>query len=245
MKFLFMILMVNLSLLASILVTEIEYDSGITLYGKIGTANITLKENTLANTYKIVAIATSAGLIKKISGNRVDTMISEGKIVDGVYEPKKFTKLYTTDSKTKKTVYDFDYENLKVTKTVFRTKLVEQRTINPFTLDFSTTTKSVHSEKSVEVAMANNDYLSLYLNLKRDNIKKGDVAYLDQKSDDSVALINNGLFTISKKDGGENYDILLSFSDDDLFFEKAQTKDVSFYGDAYLVRTSQRVSTIK
>ena len=73
-------------------VTELRYEGGISLYGKVGVVDVKFEEDFTNNTYKMKVTSASTGLVKKFSSNRKDVYLSEGLIKGGVYVPKKVHK---------------------------------------------------------------------------------------------------------------------------------------------------------
>lgn len=242
MKKIFILLIINISLLASTSILNVKYESGISIYGKIGFVDLTLKKNLQEKTYMMQAITTSHGVVKYLSDNRIDTFTSEGKIKNGVYIPLKFTKKTTKTDVNKTTVYDFDYENNTVlkTKTVSEYKIIS--TFNPIEFGFNDVRTLFVDKKSENIDLEPNDYLSLYLNLKHGNLKKGKVPYVDKKDKDTLLFLGNNLFEVQKNFGDDSYQISMIDDNESIFFQKVMSIGVAFYGDAYIEKISESSS---
>lgn len=239
MKKIFLFLCVSISLFSSTVVQEVKYESGISIYGKIGFVDLNLKENIQNNTYIFQATTTSKGIVQYLSSNRVDIFISEGKIINEVYKPLKFTKKTSKTDYLKTTIYIFDYENNSVlkTKTVEEYKIIS--TFNPISFSFDDERKLFIEEKTENIDLEHNDYLSLYLNLKKGNLPKGKVPYVDKKDKDTLLFLGNNLFEVRKNFGDDNYQISMIDDKQSIFFQKVESIGVSFYGDAYIRKLSE------
>ncbi len=95
MKLILTALLITSSLMAQEFTTR--YDVNVGMFGKVGIADISLKED--ANFYEIKLIAKMTGTAATLTSNRVETYISKGKIMDGQYLPLSFYKIRTTDDK--------------------------------------------------------------------------------------------------------------------------------------------------
>jgi len=233
----------TLSLYGYASVTTIKYEGGISLYGKVAEADVVLKEDLEKGIYKMKITASSVGLVKTLTSNRVDTFVSEGKIKSGVYSPDKFTKTVTKNGYLKRIVYTFDHEKRKILKETYVEKLEDVSYYDIAKVKMVTKEKLVKSSKKKYLDMNENDFISLYLNLSSGNLKSGEISYVDQKDSDAVSLINQNSFVVSKNDAEDIYRINIS-SDKSLFFAKAVAVDIGFYGDAYVKKVSENISLL-
>ncbi|WP_455755695.1 hypothetical protein [Sulfurimonas sp.] len=243
-KMLIVILSLSLSLFGFTSLKELKYESGISIYGKVGFVDVTLEEDFDNKTYKMEATASSTGVVKVLTRNRSDIFTSEGNIVDGVYVPTKFTKKTLKTDYEKVTTYTFDYENDTVKKAVVLSKYEVDSTFDLIKMKYIDTKRLVVEKSSTNIELHKNDFLSLYLNLKHGNLKKGAVTYIDKKDKDSLSLVNNSLFEVHKNYGEDKYNIALIDDKKSIFFQKAVSINVSFYGDAYIEKISERTDII-
>lgn len=233
-------LSLSLSLFGYTSVKELKFESGISIYGQVGFADIILEENFNNGTYKMSSETYSTGIVKVLTGDRRDSFVSEGTIENGIYVPHKFTKHSTKTNYEKLTTYTFDYKNNTVLKEKVTKKNETVTEFNPYTFEFTDTQKLVIEQSSEVIDLQKNDFLTLYLNLKHGNLQAGNVSYLDQDDDDSISLVNEGLFEVQKDNGNESYKIVLTDDKESIFFHKAVAENISFYGDAYIKKISER-----
>ncbi len=236
------LLSISIALFSSTIIQEVKYESGISLYGKIGFVDLKLEET--ENTYKMQAITRAEGIVKYLSSNRVDTFISEGKVEKSIYIPLKFTKITSKIDHNKTTIYIFDYKNHSVlkTRTVEEYKIVSN--FDPITFSFIDTKTLFVTEKSTNIDLETNDYLSLYLNLKKGNLKKGSVPYVDKKDKDTLLFLGNNLFEVQKNFGDDSYQISMIDDNKSIFFQKIMSIGVAFYGDAYIEKLWEKTNTL-
>ena len=149
------------SLLAQDFTTR--YDVNIGMFGKVGYADLILKEG--SGSYEITLTAKTTGTVATLTQNRVETFISKGKTIDGKYIPEVFFKIRTTDSKEKISKYIFNHKartvtlEKKTTETINGTKFdVTSFTIVP-THEIEISESSEILENYIGV-----DILSSYLN---------------------------------------------------------------------------------
>ena len=144
---------------------NLQYDVSYGIFGVLGQTNvkITIKND---NTYIINAIATTSGLVKKLSDNLIETYVSEGIYENKKFIPNKFKKIVTKKNTLKIFEYKFDHENKKITF-LFNKKIkkYEKRKFSNIgkSLDYkwiNTTDKKTLKYWSQE------DILSLFFNLQ-------------------------------------------------------------------------------
>lgn len=240
MKQFLIIIGLSLSLFGFTSVKELKFESGISIYGQVGFADLILEVNHDDSTYKMTAITSSTGIVRTLTGDRKDMFISEGIIRDGVYMPKKFLKQTIKTDYEKTTTYLFDYQNKTVLKKKTLKKYDTVSSFDPFTFTFKETKELVLEEDSENIDLSYNDFLTLYLNLKHGNLKVGNVDYIDQDDEDSISLLHDGLFEVQKDNGNEKYKIVLVDDEQSIFFNKAVAKDIAFYGDAYIKKIYEK-----
>lgn len=239
MQKIFLLLTIALSLFGSTIIEEVAYESGISIYGKVGYVDLKFEQNLDEKTYHIQATTRSHGVVKYLLDNRIDVFISQGKVENGVYIPLKFTKLESKTDYNKSTVYTFDYKNNTVlkTKTISEYKIIS--TFDPIKFAFNDKRKLFIEEDSENIDFASNDYLSLYLNLKQGNLKIGKVLYVDKKDKDTLILVKDDLFEVQKNSGEDSYHVGIKYDTQSLFFKEARSIGIAFYGDAYIKKISQ------
>jgi len=228
----------SINLFAFTSITNIKFESGIALYGKVGISTITLKENFDTNRYEITMISTSTGVVKSLTSNRVDTLKSIGIMKNGIYIPQTYIKKIKQDGMDKTTTYQFDYKNNIVIKETLKHKDMTETHFD-HTL-FKIVSKDIvkTTKKTKKIKLFPNDFLTLFLNLRHHELKKGEINYVDQKKKDALILVNANNFNISKGNGETIYKIFLIDDDDSIFFEKAISK-VPFLGEAYIKKISE------
>ena len=240
MRKILILISLSLSLFGFTSVKELKFESGISIYGQVGFADLVLEENFDANTYKMSAITSSTGIVKALTGNRKDSFVSEGVIRNGIYVPKKFVKKTEKTDYEKTTTYEFDYENSTVIKKKVLKKYETVSSFDPFKFTFTESKKLILEEQSENIELSDNDFLTLYLNLKHGNLRVGNVSYIDQDDKDSISLLHKGMFEVQKDNGNERYKIVLIDDAQSIFFNKAVAKDIAFYGDAYIKKIYEK-----
>lgn len=236
-QIIFLIFNINIFLYANTVVTEVQYEGVISLYGKVGKAKIVLEENKDNSTYKISAVLSTTGLVNKLSSNRQDIYTSEGLIKDGVYLPNIATKQVSKNNSKQIITYKFDRDNKEVVKNRNGEKLVEKKEFDIRTMKFKTVAETVRENSEKKIEYSANDILSLFLNLRKGNLQNGDIEYIDKKEKDSVNVVSDNLVKIEKKAGKEVYNLDFKGNNKSIFSEIILARDIAFYGDAYLKKT--------
>lgn len=242
-KIFILLLVLSTTLFAYTSIKELNYESGISIYGKIGTVSLTLEENHTTNKYKMVAKTMSTGVVKYLSGNRIDTFTSEGSIKNGVYLPHRFIRHTSKYDSNKTRTYNFNYENKTVEKIEVVSKLESFSGFDPISFNFTEEEKIVTSMKKKEIDFEENDFLSLYLNLIKGNLQKGKVPYIDMKEEDTLLYIKTNLFEVHKNHGEDQYSIVMVPDTNSIFFNEVKSVGIAFYGDAYIKKTSEITKT--
>jgi len=244
MRFLLLSFILTFSLVAKTTIEELRYESGISIYGQIGYVSLRLEENHDEKTYKIQATTTSTGIVKYLSSNRIDTFISEGNIIDGVYIPLKFTRITSKNDSTKERVYTYDYIQKNVLKIETINTLEDHSEIDIFSLKTIKKDKKIKKINKEIIDFKSNDFLSLYLNLQHGNLDYGKVPYIDMKIKDNLFFVQENLFEVHKNNGEEKYSVSMIPSKEGIFFEQVTSVDIGFYGDAYIKKLSQTSTTL-
>lgn len=126
-----------------------EYVVEYGIFGKMGVAEATLERN--ATHYKIRMRAKATGLAKVLSGGRVETYTSEGRIEKGWFVPDLYAKDIRHSGKRRVKTYYFDHPQRKVTYVEVRYK----------------DGKQTREKSGVLPYYADNDIFSLYFNIRQ------------------------------------------------------------------------------
>jgi len=186
-----------------------RYDVKVGMFGKVGVADITLTED--KDSYEIKLVAKMTGTAASLTGNRVETYISEGKIVNGEYIPDIFYKIRTSNDKNLNQVYTFDHANKTVSMQEKKVEIIHGTSFDATKfkiVETKETKKSSHEE-----VLANyipSDILSTYLNTRRtcnDQSRYYDLVAVGARNDR-----NN--ITVSYLDENEKSSAKSSFSND-------------------------------
>ncbi|MCD4667781.1 MAG: DUF3108 domain-containing protein [Sulfurimonas sp.] len=243
-KKLLIIISLSLSLFGYTSVKELRFESGISIYGQIGFVDVVLEENFDKKTYRMEVVASSIGIARILSRDREETFVSEGKMENGVYLPTKFTKRTVKTNYERVATYTFDYSSFTVIKTEVITKNEINTTFDFIIMEYVNTEKLVVEKSTEEIELESNDFLSLYLNLKKGNLKIGKISYVDKKEDDSLFLLNDKLIEVQKNHGDDKYNIVLYCDGESIFFQKAVSEGIFFYGDAYIKKLYEKTDII-
>jgi hypothetical protein len=243
-RILLLLVILNISLFAYTSVKNLKFESGISIYGQVGFVDIKLEENHDKQTYKMKAIAYSTGILKVLTRNRKEIFISEGDIKDGVYLPKKFTREVIKTDYKRVTVYKFDYKNNKVIKTKTLNKIKHISKFDIVNLKYINSKKHIHETQTQEIKLYKNDFLSLYLNMQKGNLKKGKVNYVDMKPKDSLLLVADDKIEVQKNNGKDRYNIDVYYDKNSIFFDKVVSVGIGYYGDAYIKKIDEKTKVI-
>ena len=229
----------TLSLSAHVSTLHVNYEGGISIYGRVGTAEVDYQEDNVTKTYKMHVVMSTTGVVKKLTGNQKNSYTSEGVIKNGVYLPKKFVILVTKDTSLKRETYIFDHKAKKIEKIRYKKELVHYTDYDVSSMCIVSKKKTIEKTEHKSIKYYRDDYLSLYLNVRHHNFACNILTYLDKKDSDTVALTNENLFTIEKNNGDEVYNIHMTY-DNTLFFQEALATDIFFFGDAYIRKVMQK-----
>ncbi len=125
-----------------------EYKVSFGVFGKIGTAKALFKINK-DKTYHILISAKATGFAKVLSGGRVESYESRGKIVDGLLVPDIYKGVTKTNSKRSEKIYYFLHNK----KTIDVLKIKERDG------------KTIKSQERLKY-YTKNDILSLFFNIR-------------------------------------------------------------------------------
>jgi len=238
-KIIFILISLSVLLSANIVIQNVKYEAGISFYGEVGTINIRFEQDNNQDTYKMKVVASSSGLIKKLTRNREDVFISEGIIKDGVYKPNKFIRKIIKDDYLEKIIYTFDYKNKKIIKNSYKEELVKSSEFDISTMGIVTKKRLIKKVNKKNIDFCKNDFISLFLNIRSGNIKNTSPKYIDEKDGDNIKLVSKTFFIIDKKNGKEKYNINI-INDGSIFMRELIAKDIAFYGDAYIKKVSSK-----
>ncbi len=236
--------LVTLSLSASVHITKLQYEGGISIFGKVGTGTITIKEDLEKQTYFIEAKTSSSGIVKALSANRQYIYRSEGMIENGRYIPKKFEEIMTKKYYYKKTTYLFDYQKQKVLKKISKEEIVTKHYFDAMKFKIMSQKELEKKHEQKYVKLVPNDYLSLFLNFSADKLQVGKLTYVDQKKSTTLKLLNPTTFEVSKENGDKVYSIKI-YEKGSKYFQKAVALDIAFYGDAYVKKIFEKSFSTK
>lgn len=140
-----------------------RYDVHVTLFEKVGYADVIFKED--GKNYEIKLTANTIGVAATLLSNRIETFISRGKIINKRYVPETFVKIKETTKKSRTQTYYFDHAKKEIKLIEEKTKLVSRPSFDPsnFNISYKDFKESSREEK-MEDAYVENDSLTAYLN---------------------------------------------------------------------------------
>ena len=163
MKYILLMLLILNSLFAEEFSTR--YDVNVTLFDKVGYADVMFKED--GKNYEIKLTATTIGMAATLLSNRVETFISKGKIINKKYIPETFVKTKDTTKRSRTQTYYFDHDKKEIKLIEEKTKLVSKSSFDPSTFNISyKDVKESSREEKMEDEYVENDSLTAYLNAK-------------------------------------------------------------------------------
>ncbi|MCF6310471.1 MAG: DUF3108 domain-containing protein [Sulfurimonas sp.] len=186
-----------------------RYDVNVGMFGRVGYADLTLKED--GDNYEAKLSAIMVGIAAVLTGNWVETFTSSGKIIDGRYVPNKFVKTQTRTTRSRIQTYYFNHDKKEIKLIQDKTKVVSHAKFSP--VDFKIYYEDVNETSHKELILDNylqDDSLSAYFNAKLNcNAKKKVYNLL------AVAARNDkNNVTLSYLVGQEKESALLNFSND-------------------------------
>ncbi len=140
-----------------------RYDVDVGMFGKVGYADVSIQKG--ADSYKAKVVATMTGTAATLTGNRVETYVSEGEIQEGRYLPHTFTRIKKNDQGERIQTYTFDHQKRSVRLNEEKSELIKKSSFDPIAFKIVKTEVLEHSNKEVELETYNEqDLLSAYLN---------------------------------------------------------------------------------
>jgi len=261
------LLIITLVLTGSLLAIDFStrYDVDVGMFGKVGHADVTLKEK--GNRYEVELVAKTTGTAATLTNKRVETYISRGIIVSGKYIPETFIKIKKTTRKERIQTYYFDHQKQEITLVQDKSELVTQSKFDA--IAFKLIKKDVlerSSERSILPSYNENDVLSSYLNTKQScnaeqkeysllaigahNDKKDiTLSFLDglkrekaasSFSKDTGNIYNLQVKPVDKED--ETIDVLIAF-DNDGHMKEAVLGDIFWIGEVKATRVYHQVAS--
>jgi hypothetical protein len=215
-----------------------KYDATVGLYGNIGQGVV--KELHDKNNYSIKFTAKPTSFISDLSGINSIEYKSIGSInAQGLFVPHSFVTIILEDNKKEKTSYIYNHVEKYILKKVHTEEQVKDETVEA--LIFGNTEKK-HikiTDKSKKIKYVPDDYLTLIKNVNF--LQKGDIAYLDQNSTDSLHLLSvqKNLFKIKIATKENKY--FLELQNDIYGLVKAKTLKSLEIGDANLKAIKMKI----
>jgi len=165
MKSVLLIVMLLSVLTASDAVTT-RYKVMLSLFGKVGEAEITVAVR--GDEYRMVLEDYATGLAAKVTGEERDRFVSRGHIRDGFYVSDTF-ELFQTNSKTvESNRYVFDHDAKTVTRHQDKNQTVTETTFDAMSMGFKETKRQKHTRKTEVLDFyAPYDALSAVLNFPK------------------------------------------------------------------------------
>ena len=140
-----------------------RYDVNVGMFGRVGYADLVLKED--GKNYEVKLSTIMVGVAATLTGNRVETFVSKGRIIDGKYIPDSFIKTKTTTRKTRLQTYTFDHNKKEIKLIQKKTKMVSNSRFDAEVFEMIYTDVNETSlEESVLDTYMDSDALSSYLN---------------------------------------------------------------------------------
>ncbi|MDR3177951.1 MAG: DUF3108 domain-containing protein [Campylobacteraceae bacterium] len=206
------------------------------------TASLKIYEN---GSYETKVEAKATGLASTLSGKRVESYKSVGKVIDGLLVPDSLEKIRSTKKKTKEVFYAFDHERKEIT--AFEKRCDKNGCSNS-------------SEKMPEYTK--DDILTLYHNVAfmfgKGDIKEFNASVVGSKKPVNVIVPEGKQLKTAKKllDDAEGFYLLIVLNqdvfnsdkgelyinlEDDMSVSKAVLKDTLLFGDVKGSMTEKRV----
>jgi len=161
MRSLIFTLVLSGSLMAASFSTRYSVDVG--MFGKVGYADVSLEED--SDTYEMKLTAKMVGTAASLTGKRVETYISKGRIIEGRYVPDSFVKIKKNTRAERVQTYLFDHVSKEVRLVQENSKWVSGTKFDAvaFKLVKNEIQENSKEESVLEVFRAQ-DVLSSYLN---------------------------------------------------------------------------------
>lgn len=243
-----------------------RYDVEVGMLGKVGYADLSLRED--ARQYEIKLTAKTTGTAARLTAHRSETFISKGHIIEGSYIPDSFIKIKTTNDSERIQSYHFDHKQKKVRLTEETNKLVTRNSFDPILLkQVKKEVKESTTVTSILPTYNQNDLLSSYLNTKkscnadtkeytllavgaRNDKKDITLSFLDgQRKENVAASFSKDVTDIYKlhvqplKKEDKVIDVLIAF-DDGGHMKEALLGDIFWIGKVKATRVYHQVSSL-
>jgi hypothetical protein len=242
-----------------------RYDVNVGMFGKVGHADVILKED--AKYYEMRLVAKTTGTAATLTGERVETYISKGQRKEGKYIPDSFVRIKKTNREERIQTYTFDHQEKKITLTEEKTKLISGTKFDTTTFKLVKVDTTEHSTDTSMLETYNeSDLLSAYLNTRQscnaqqkeysllavgahNDEKDITLSFLDglQKekagssfSEHTENIYNLHVEPIDKED--KSIDVLIAF-DNDGHMREALLGDVFWVGEIKAQRVYHQVSS--
>ena len=243
-----------------------RYNVNISMFGKIGYIDFSIQEDT--DNYELKVEAYTTGTVASLTGNRKESFVSSGKIIDGLYIPDTFVKTKSTDEKTKTQTYEFNHKTKQVTLREDKSKIVSSSEFDPVEFKIVDVNKVEKTTKTKILDNYTNDVLSAYINIKnncnsesqncplvavgaKNDENNISVQYLGGTeklpsnvcfAKDTTEYYNLNVQPFDKDD--EVVDILIAF-DYDGHMKEAYLGDIFWVGEVRAQRVYRKVSSIR
>ncbi|MDF1879784.1 DUF3108 domain-containing protein [Sulfurimonas sp. MAG313] len=140
-----------------------RYRVDVGLFGSVGYSDVVIEDD--GKTYSMSVTATTTGTAAVLSGNRMETYISKGKIVNGKYLSDSFYKYRKTTRKETIQTYTFNHEKEEITLRIQRSKWVKSSHFDPIVFKLIKTQEQEHSDENSSLDIyTSQDIFSSYLN---------------------------------------------------------------------------------
>jgi hypothetical protein len=164
-KYLFVLLLFSVSLIAEVKNTSASYDISYGIFGKLGESKAHI--SITGDTYTIEMEAFATGFAKYVSGGLHESYLSKGFYKNGKFQPKYFKKVTSQKEVTKTFEYNFDYKKKKIYYSYM--KKYKQYDDPLAILDTKKENKFIwktHKENKILEYWATEDILSLFFNIQ-------------------------------------------------------------------------------
>lgn len=162
----FLFLLTLALLLAAREAHTVQYKVMLSLFGKVGEANITVAER--GDEYVMIVEDYATGLAAHISGNERDRFVSRGRIKNGFYISDTFTLFQTNTKTTETNRYVFDHTAKTVTRIQDKNTTVTDRSFDALSMRFVQTRRLKREQKTTALDFYSPfDALSITLNFPK------------------------------------------------------------------------------
>ncbi len=239
--------------------TVTQYEVDLSLFGKVGTATITIAED--AARYVMTVEDRATGMAAKISGHERDLFVSRGHKFEGRYISDVFEERQKNDTTSETNVFVFDHDAKTITRYQDKNETVTETSFDVFSMGI--TTKTEHKRKNEKKTLdyySEYDALSVVLNIPRlvklaprvgilpvGLSKKGRKMYLSRVRMDQEAIADTfdsprvvhvvQLDSIEKED---EYGVLIGYNAEGGIEEVVTKKTYFLIGYGRIVKTGER-----